>query len=202
MSQLFFPFAEMSKPCFRRFISECLFHRGESRVILEIFISRGGNCIKEVGFILFFRFYITLGNTSAQPTVSLAYFTVSFTGQSVPQLPTSLYDRRKIWKYLRCLAHLCRKFLYRAVRQRMLRYEDRDVRHKACSVSSYSVPGPDISIRLLLFLQLHVPSIRDDTFCTSVHWSNMGCLLSVPTFQCTRSATVEHAKYVISESFS
>ena len=39
----------------------------------------------------------------------------------------------------------------------MFRYEDRDVRHKACSVSSYPVPDPDISIRSLQFLQSPAP---------------------------------------------
>ena len=73
VSQLFFPFTEIGKPCFRCFISESFFHRSKSRMILEIFISRSGNRIKEVSFILFFRFHITWRNASAQ---SYGFFSV------------------------------------------------------------------------------------------------------------------------------
>ena len=73
VSQLFFPFTKIGKPCFRCFISESFFHRSKSRMILEIFISRSGNRIKEVSFILFFRFHITLRNASAQ---SYGFFSI------------------------------------------------------------------------------------------------------------------------------
>ena len=172
-------------------------------MILEIFISRGGNCIKEVGFILFFRFYITLGNTSAQP---YSFFSIFYGIVYRPVRSPTSYESFMIGERFGStydVLHTCAEnfFIERFVKECFdMKIAMSGIKRVACHHIQFLIlifPSG-----YFYFCNYTYRSIRDDTFCTSVHWSDMRCFLSVPTFQCTRSATVEHAKYVISESFS